>query len=495
MSDGEVEEVDVVMDEIRFAMVNQGFVPPGMKIGETGAHLPGLGLLMLASAIREVQPQWSNQIQYFDEEHLGEEECVSCVKSWLEGAKIGVVMLTTYTLTHHRQLEFCDEIRTEGVYVFAGGPHVTLHPTTSNADYVVRGEGVSAMREIFSPSNWTGELPVSASGLMKSEIDDIGKVTWPVSVHPMRKLDPNMWPKPSFAYDLIHPEVKHRASQKRKMGDLEPTSIILSKGCPEACHFCTSGAQNGKWAPRSVDRFKDDLDFLLTHRSVEALEFHDDDFLAHPELPIILSVLNDCGIPWNCYGRVNHFCENGELLALQLANSGCKRIFLGLESMNDEKLEFFNKRATGKMNSIAVNSCFNAGIEVSAGWIIGAPDDTYETLQDELELFSTLPLYSLDVNILSLNPGSVHTKKIFTGKIKLPSGQYSENKQEYLIDSGAIIPDTEKFGELEPWGQPTICKFIDKTDLNEFAEFAREELHRVFPTVVVRNVKISHVSE
>jgi radical SAM superfamily enzyme YgiQ (UPF0313 family) len=495
VSDGNIEEVNMAMDEIRFAMVNQAFVPPGMKIGETGAHLPGLGLLMLASAIREVQPQWSNKIQYFDEEHLGEEECVAVVKSWLQGAKIGVVMLTTYTLTHARQREFCDAVRTEGVYVFAGGPHVTLHPTTSNANYVVRGEGVSAMREIFSSENWTGEFPVTASGLMKSEIDDEGKVTWPVSEPPMRKLDPNMWPKPSFAYDLIHSEVKHRASQKRKMGNLEPISIILSKGCPEACHFCTSGAQNGKWAPRSVGRFKDDLAYLLTHRNVEALEFHDDDFLAHPELPMILTLLKECGIPWNCYGRVNHFYENGQMLAFQLADSGCKRIFLGLESMNDEKLEFFNKRATGKMNKIAVHSCFNAGIEVAAGWIIGAPNDTYGTLQDELESFLALPLYSLDVNILSLNPGSVHTKKIFNGKIELPSGQYSENDQQYLIDSGAIIPDTEKFGELEPWGQPTICKIIDKIDLNEFAQYARAELHRVFPVVIVRNVEILHISE
>ena len=481
------------MEEIRFALVNQAFVPPGKSIGQTGAHLPGLGLLMLASAIREIRPEWSKNIRYFDEEHLGEEGCRAAVKSWLQGANLGVVMLTTYTLTHHRQLQFCEDIRDDGIIVIAGGPHVTLHPETSNADFVVRGEGVSAIREIFNRENWMGVLPSTARGMTKRTLDENGEWMWPKFSHPSRNLDPNLWPRPSFAYDLIHPDVKHRASNKRKMGDLEPISIIMSKGCPEACHFCTSGAQNGKWAARSLDRFKDDLAHLLAHRSVEALEFHDDDFLAHPQLPEILNILQEVGIPWNCYGRVNHFMENGVQFAQQLANSGCMRIFLGLESMNEEKLEFYNKRATADMNNIAVLCCYNAGIEVAAGWIIGAPGDTFESLQDELERFLALPLYSLDVNILSLNPGSVHTKKVFNGKIELPVGQYSPNDQQFLIDSGAIIPDVEKFGRLEPWGQPTICKNIDKPQLNRFAEHARNELQRVFPIAIPHHIAKTHM--
>ena len=61
-------------DPVRVALVNQAFVPPGMKIGETGAHLPALGLLMLGSAIEERDPQMKGKIEYFDEEHLGEED-------------------------------------------------------------------------------------------------------------------------------------------------------------------------------------------------------------------------------------------------------------------------------------------------------------------------------------------------------------------------------------------------------------------------------------
>ncbi|MGB0726489.1 MAG: hypothetical protein ACPGQO_06850, partial [Candidatus Poseidoniaceae archaeon] len=58
-------------DDVRVALVNQAFVPPGMVIGETGAHLPSLGLLMLASAIEEADAGMKGRVAYFDEEHLG----------------------------------------------------------------------------------------------------------------------------------------------------------------------------------------------------------------------------------------------------------------------------------------------------------------------------------------------------------------------------------------------------------------------------------------
>ena len=43
------------------------------------------------------------------------------------------------------------------------------------------------------------------------------------------------------------------------------------------------------------------------------------------------------------------------------------------------------------VNRVAVLSCYNAGIEVVAGWIIGAPNDTIQSLQKELEDFLNLP--------------------------------------------------------------------------------------------------------
>ena len=50
-----------------------------MKLGKLGLICSGLGLLMLASTIREIRPEWSENIRYFDEEQLGEKGCREAV--------------------------------------------------------------------------------------------------------------------------------------------------------------------------------------------------------------------------------------------------------------------------------------------------------------------------------------------------------------------------------------------------------------------------------
>ena len=127
------------------------------------------------------------------------------------------------------------------------------------------------------------------------------------------------------------------------------------------------------------------------------------------------------------------------------------------------------------MNEHAVICCAEAGIEVAAGWIIGAPDDTRESLEEELASFLCLPLYSLDVNILSLNPGAVLTKRVLNGGISLPL-QGPERENSDLLESNHLLPNPQKCGSQEPWGQPTICKAIDKPGLNELASRFRDEI-------------------
>ena len=448
-------------DSVRVALVNQAFVPPGMEIGETGAHLPALGLLMLGSAIEERDPQMKGKIEYFDEEHLGEEGCLQAVTDFLSNAETGIVMLTTYTMTHHRQISFFDKMKEQGFITMAGGPHVTTHPETSNADYVVRGEGVSAMRAIFP---WEGTIPDTAPGLI---VNNHMEVSAPPIVRTQRKLNPAMWPSPSFAFHLLPQEISHRASHKRDLDGLKPLSIVLSKGCPSACHFCTSGAQNGKWATGPLERFESDLEHLIEHHDVEAIEFHDDDLLANPEIDGILSIMEHLEIPWTCYSRANSLVgDAGKYLASRLSDSGCRRVFLGLEAMSNQRLSFLGKQATVDDNLTAVFNLHASGVEIAAAWIIGLPDDNVAALNQELEIFLSLPLYSLDVNILNLNPGAPLSKKVAKGKITVPG-------QSDLNSESDLLPDPIRHGVEEPYGQPTICWNMTKKELNDYAKNAR----------------------
>ena len=467
-------------DDVRVALVNQAFVPPGMVIGETGAHLPSLGLLMLASAIEEADAGMKGRVAYFDEEHLGIDGCKKAVIDWLSSAKTGLVMLTTYTMTHHRQEVFIRAMQAHGFLCLAGGPHVTMHPNESSADAVVLGEGVSAMRSLFP---WPGFLPRGVPGMRYKEVDRLGNVSWTGAERPLRQLLPSMWPSPSFAYHLVPSGIVHRASRKRDLGGRAPMSIVLSKGCPSACHFCTSGAQNGPWAVGHVERFQVDLEHLLKHTKAEAIEFHDDDLFSHPDVEEVFGVMKNTGLPWTCYTRANPLQgESGRRLARLAREAGCKRVFLGLESMNNDRLEMLGKKANACMNREAVLNLHHAGVEVSAAWIIGLPEDTPDILEEELATFLGLPLYCLDVNILNINPGSVFSKKVITGRMQPSCGSDIERAED-------LLPDPERYGEQEPWGQPTLCAHMSKSELNTFAEHARRRIER---ELLPMNTKLRH---
>jgi len=464
--------------DIRVAMVNQAFVPPGMIIGETGAHLPSLGLLMLASAIEEADSTMKGRVAYFDEEQLGFETCEKAVTSWLRGAETGLVMLTTYTMTHHRQEAFIRAMQLHGFLCLAGGPHVTVHPNESSADAVVLGEGVSAMRSLFP---WPGFLPRGVPGMRYRNVDEQGNVSWSGAERPLRQLLPSMWPSPSFAYHLLPEGIEHRASRKRNLAGRAPMSIVLSKGCPSACHFCTSGAQNGPWAVGPVERFRFDLEHMLVHTKAEAIEFHDDDLFSHPDAEEVFAIMKSVGLPWTCYTRANPLQgEAGQRLARLARDAGCERVFLGLESMKNERLKGLGKKATACMNRQAVLNLHDAGIEVSAAWIIGLPKDTWEGLEEELEMFLALPLYCLDVNILNINPGSVFSKKIVAGRLSTSCGSEVESAED-------LLPNPERYGNQEPWGQPTLCERMSKTELNLFAEHAR---HRIEIALLPMNTRM-----
>ena len=416
---------------------------------------------MLGSAIEECDPKMRGHIEYFDEEFLGEEGCRRAVIEFLSAAKTGIVMLTTYTMTHHRQISFFDDMKEQGFVTMAGGPHVTIHPETSNADYVVRGEGVSAMRTMFP---WKGAMPAAAPGLIVRNASDSSSIS---NVRIQRKLNPMLWPTPSFAFHLLPGEITHRASHKRNLDGLTPLSLVVSKGCPSACHFCTSGAQNGKWATGPLERFKTDLDHLLQYHNVEAIEFHDDDLLAHPDIDGILTEIEQTGIPWTCYSRANSLVgPDGKELAKRLFDAGCRRVFLGLEAMNDHRLSFLGKQAKVEDNRNAVYNLHSAGVEIAAAWIIGLPDDNVDDLNAELEIFLSLPLYSLDVNILNLNPGAALSKKVAKGTIPVPG-------QKNFNDASDLLPNPARYGSQEPFGQPTICWNMTKQELNEYAKKAR----------------------
>jgi anaerobic magnesium-protoporphyrin IX monomethyl ester cyclase len=111
------------------------------------------------------------------------------------------------------------------------------------------------------------------------------------------------------------------------------------------------------------------------------------------------------GLPftWVCLSRVDRLNES---IVGTMRDAGCVRVYLGLESGNDETLRLMGKRASVREGIEAVRLFRKVGIETSGFFIIGYPGETQRSIDDTLALASSLPLDEISINVPFPLPGS-----------------------------------------------------------------------------------------
>jgi hypothetical protein len=99
-------------------------------------------------------------------------------------------------------------------------------------------------------------------------------------------------------------------------------------------------------------------------------------------------------------------------LASELVDAGLTRLQIGIESLNDETLRLYRKRATRDQTIMAINSLLQAGVHcVFGNFIVGAPGETKAMIEQNIaaaqELIRKYPgQIELSASILSYNPGA-----------------------------------------------------------------------------------------
>jgi anaerobic magnesium-protoporphyrin IX monomethyl ester cyclase len=106
---------------------------------------------------------------------------------------------------------------------------------------------------------------------------------------------------------------------------------------------------------------------------------------------------------WVCLSRVDRLDES---IVRIMRDAGCVKVYLGLESGNDETLRLMGKRASVAEGIEAVRLFRKAGIETSGFFIVGYPGETQKSIDDTLALASSLPLDEISVNVPFPLPGS-----------------------------------------------------------------------------------------
>jgi len=216
------------------------------------------------------------------------------------------------------------------------------------------------------------------------------------------------------------------------------TTMLSSRGCPYSCHFCSTSLYWGhRYRYRSPSNLVDEMEFL--HDKYRIIEFNFvDDLFTIPRSRIIEFCRElqrrHLQIEWSCSTRVD--AVDAELLEI-MKESGCKKIFYGLESIEDEALRAMNKRISRKQIEEAIEATKRVDIKVIEAFILGLPNQSLKGLQEMIQfLRSTSPLRP-NLCILKLHMNTefhANPHKYGIHVYTPPSGSFYGNLNTYALD-------------------------------------------------------------
>jgi len=190
------------------------------------------------------------------------------------------------------------------------------------------------------------------------------------------------------------------------------TSFDAGRGCPYQCSFCTIINVQGR---KSRFRTADDVERLVRlnwQQRICKFFITDDNFARNQEWESIfdrLIVLRERDkIPLGLMIQVDVLCHRIPKFIEKAKRAGVTRVFIGLENINPENLAGAKKRQNRITEYRTMLQGWKAqGIMTIAGYILGFPADTPETIRRDIAIIQKeLPLDIIEFFCLTPLPGS-----------------------------------------------------------------------------------------
>ena len=354
--------------------------PPGMHVWAK-VLLPRLGLPIIAAALKEK----GHDVLVYNP--------TMAPIDWDDVNSSDLVGLSSTTSTASTAYAFAGDLRGRGIPVVIGGSHVTFmaDEALEYVDYVARGEGgEQLMLELIEALAGDRELDTIAGLSFKRD---------GVAVHnPAREALADL-------DELPFPDLRLLVGGDK----LTTMPIMTSWGCPFDCTFCSVTAMFGK---KYRFRSAESVIAELKDKRPERIFFYDDNMAANRKrLKKLLQMMidEDLVIPWSAQVRTD-VVRDPELLDL-MRRSGCKIVYLGLESVNQETLDRFEKSQTVADIENAIKVLHDYDIKSHGMFVLGADDDDVQTVRDTVTFAIKNKIDTVMLNILTPLPGTLQFRE------------------------------------------------------------------------------------
>ena len=179
---------------------------------------------------------------------------------------------------------------------------------------------------------------------------------------------------------------------------------MTSLGCPFDCTFCTVTMMFGrKYRMRSPESVIAELEA----KKPRSVFFYDDNFAADKRrLKKLLQLMIDRGITLKWQAQVRTDVARDEELLTLMQRSGCHRLALGFESVDQATLDSYAKSQTVEDITNAIAALHRHGIHVHGMFVVGADSDTVRTAGATVAFAERYRIDSLMLNILTPGIGT-----------------------------------------------------------------------------------------
>ncbi len=280
-----------------------------------------------------------------------------------------VIGISCMTSNAYRGYRIADAFKEKGKKVVMGGVHPSLLPdeALTHADAVVIGE---------------------AEGVWEKILEDIEN-------NKLRRIyhDPN----PDL--DRYIPK-DFSTLPKKRFYNLLP--IQTTRGCPYNCDFCCVS-----------DIFGKKIKVIPVKNVVKDIEasggrnyiFLDDNIIGNPKYAReLFTALIPLKISWVGQSSIS-FAWNIELMKLA-KKSGCRGLFIGLESVVDTNNQKYKKLKSLDDTKQSIKKILKMGIIIQASVIFGFDEDTHETFERTVKFLIKNRLSIAAMNVLTPYPGT-----------------------------------------------------------------------------------------
>ena len=388
--------------------------PPGeWTLGEQkfphSPYTPPLGILYLSRILEES----GHDVEVIDfcAEPLNEKRLKEAI---ISSDAVGMTVLTS-ALENSIKLSRMVKKIDKDIPLIIGGPHCSLYPKQSlldlNADVSVEGEGEKIILDIVDAI--TG----------KKEIHKIrgihyrrgGKVKVGKSPEIIKNLDSISFPA---RHRVNNYDYGYLLGSKLSKGKF--TAMITSRGCQHKCRFCVRqfigmNQYRERSAENVVEEFRE-----VNEAGYDSVMIVDDNFLGNRErVHRIMDMLIKEGIEMELWLQGRCDSADGGLYE-KMRDAGVRGIYFGIESGNQDVLDFYNKGIRLDEIRKAVNLSREMGFFTVGSFILGAPFETKRHFENTVNFAKSLPLDVVAFFTLEYEAGSqLWAEAVMEGKIAL----------------------------------------------------------------------------